>query len=519
MTASPHRFVGPADLILHALSQDPDRNVVEFVDGAGPVTARRFRSAIAGYAAALDALGLPRGARVGLLAKNRVEVLYVQAAIAFTDLCLVALHPMATIDDLAYIAGDAGLSALIFDPGPFAPVAEALQARLPELRLLPLGPGPGDDLITAAGRLGDTPLVAPDADPDAIVRLTYSGGTTGKPKAIMGSLRYTMTMLQVMLTEWEWPTQLRQLVCSPLSHAGGSALMPVLLKGGTIVVMPGFEAGAVLAAIDRFRITATLLVPAMIYALLDHPERKRHDTSSLELIYYGASAISAPRLAEAIAAFGPVFFQFYGQAEAPMSIALMRRADHDPAVPERLTACGRPTPWNQVALLGDDAQPVPDGEPGEICVRGPMVMSGYFGKPEETEAAFADGWLHTGDVAMRDADGFLHIVDRKKDMIVTGGFNVYPREIEDVLTADPAVADAAVIGIPHPRWGEAVTAIVVARADARIDADALVAMVRERKGALHAPKTVHIVDAIPRTGLGKPDKKALRILYAPPEPS
>ncbi|MES2042730.1 MAG: AMP-binding protein [Pseudomonadota bacterium] len=511
---SPQRFIGPADLVLHALSHDLDRNIVEFVDGSPPVTARDFRAAVAGYAAALNALALARGARVGLLAKNRVEVLYVQAAIAFTDLCLVALHPMAALDDLAYIAADAGLSALVFDPTPFGETAQAVRQRAPDLALLSLGQGPGVDLIASAARLSETPLTAPLADPEAIVRLTYSGGTTGMPKAIMGSLRYTMTMLQVMLIEWEWPADLRQLICSPLSHAGGSALMPVLLRGGTMVVMPGFEPGAVLAAIEQFRITSTLLVPAMIYALLDHPDRASRDTSSLELVYYGASAISAPRLQEAIAAFGPVFFQFYGQAEAPMSIALMRRADHDPAIPGRLLACGRPTPWNQVALLDDHAQPVAEGEPGEICVRGPMVMAGYLGKPDETAAAFADGWLHTGDVAVRDPDGFLHIVDRKKDMIVTGGFNVYPREIEDVLTADPAVADAAVIGVAHPRWGEAVTAIVVVRPGARIDVEALIAAVRDRKGPLHAPKAVHIVAAIPRTGLGKPDKKALRLRYA-----
>jgi fatty-acyl-CoA synthase len=509
----PDRAVGPADLILHALSYDLDRPVVEFVDGSPTVTARDFRSAVAGYAATLNDLGLPKGARLGLLAKNRVEVLYVQAAIAFTQLCLVPLNAMTATEDLAYMAADAELSALVFDPAAFAATAQTLAERLPELKLLSLGDGPSTNLLASVETSEAAPLVAPAADPDAIVRLVYSGGTTGKPKAIMASSRYSMTMLQVMLTEWEWPAELRQLVCSPLSHAGGSALMPVLMRRGTMVVMPAFEPGAVLAAIEQFRITATLLVPAMIYALLDHPDRARRDTSSLELIAYGASSISSTRLAEAIRAFGSIFFQFYGQAEAPMSIALMRRRDHDPAISGRLTACGRPTPWNEVALLGDDGQPVAEGQPGEICVRGPMVMTGYLGKEEETAAAFADGWLHTGDIAVLDKDGFLHIVDRKKDVIITGGFNVFPREVEDALTAHPSVAEAAVIGVPHRKWGEAVTAVVVPQAEASIDKDALIAAVRERKGALHAPKTVHVVDAIPRTGLGKPDKKALRALY------
>ncbi|WP_298670970.1 AMP-binding protein [uncultured Sphingomonas sp.] len=503
-------FTGPADVILHALSHDLDRPVVQFADGGATISARDFRANIVGYAAALNALKLDRGARVGLIARNRVEVLYVQAAIAFTDLCLVALHPMAALDDLTYIANDADLAALIFDPHGFSHVAEALGEQRPGLRLLAFGPGPGENLITLAGLYPDAPLVAPPADPDAIIRLTYSGGTTGRPKAIMGSQRYTMTMLQIMLMEWDWPGELRQLVCSPLSHAGGSALMPALLRGGSLIVLPGFEPGAVLAAIERFRVTAILLVPAMIYALLDHPARVTSDTSSLEVIYYGASSISPPRLEEAIRAFGPVFFQFYGQAEAPMSIALLRREDHDPAIPGRLGSCGRPTPWNQVALLDDEGRAVVDGQPGEICVRGPMVMTGYLNRPDETAEAFAHGWLHTGDVAIRTADGFLRIVDRKKDMIVTGGFNVYPREIEDVLTAEPGVADAAVIGTPHPKWGEAVTAVVVPHAGATIDPEALIAAVREHKGALHAPKHLHLVDTLPRTGLGKPDKKALR---------
>lgn len=514
MSGDPSTFVGPADLILSALSRDRDRPVVQFADDGTVVTARDFHARIAGYAAALNDLGLSRGSRVGLIARNRVEVLYLQAAIAFTDLCLVALHPMAAQTDLEYIAADAGLAALVFDPGPYGAVADALLAAFPELRLLALGPGAGQDLIADASAREQQPLVAPPADPDAVVRLTYSGGTTGKPKAIMGTQRYTVTMLQIMLLEWEWPGELRQLVCSPLSHAGGSALMPALLKNGTLVVLPGFEPGAVLAAIERFRITATLLVPTMIYALLDHPDRHTHDTASLECVYYGASAISPARLTEAIRAFGPVFFQYYGQAEAPMSIALLRRADHNLDKPARLASCGRPTPWNRVALLDDARRPVRDGEPGEICVQGPMVMAGYLNKPDETAAAFAGGWLHTGDVAIRDADGFLTIVDRKKDMIVTGGFNVYPREVEDVLTADPAVAEAAVVGAPDPHWGEAVTAFVVPRAGEQIDPDTLVAAVRAAKGPIHAPKRVEIVTALPRTGLGKPDKKALRALLA-----
>jgi fatty-acyl-CoA synthase len=240
------------------------------------------------------------------------------------------------------------------------------------------------------------------------------------------------------------------------------------------------------------------------------------DLSSLETVFYGASAISPARLREAIAKFGPIFFQFYGQVEAPMTIAVLRRAEHDITNPARLASCGRPVPWVDVALLDDTLREVPEGEPGEICVRGPLVMAGYFNRAELTAEALAGGWLHTGDVAVRDADGFLRIVDRKKDMIVTGGFNVYPREIEDVLSHHPAVSSCAVIGIPDEHWGEAVKAVVVLRNGAVADADELKAFVRERKGSVQTPKSVEFVAAIPLTPVGKPDKKLLRAQYAPP---
>jgi len=267
-------------------------------------------------------------------------------------------------------------------------------------------------------------------------------------------------------------------------------------------------------AIQTHRITSVLMVPTMIMALLDHPRFGDFDLSSLQVIFYGASAFPAPRLKQAIEKLGPIFFQFYGQAEAPMSVTVMRRAEHDVNDMLRLACCGRPTPFARVALLDDHGCEVADGEPGEICVRGPLLMSGYLNKPEETALAFAGDWLHTGDVAIRSPDGFLRIVDRKKDMIVTGGFNVFAREVEDVLTEFPGVRQAAVIGVPDPKWGEAVKAVVVLEPSAQVSAEQLIARVRERKGAVQAPKTVEFVDALPLSALGKPDKKALRLRYA-----
>lgn len=279
-----------------------------------------------------------------------------------------------------------------------------------------------------------------------------------------------------------------------------------------------FEPGEVLRAIEEHKITATMLVPSMLYALLDHPDLATRDVSSLETVYYGASAIDPTRLTQAIERFGPIFAQYFGQSEAPMAISYLGKREHDSA---RLTSCGRPSAALRVALLDTDDKVVAPGEVGEICVSGPLVAAGYLNKPEATAETFRDGWLRTGDLARQDADGFLHIVGRSKDMVVTGGFNVFPREVEDVVAEHPLVSHVAVVGVPDPRWGEAVTAVVVLDPAAPSDSTAVETMiaeiqetVRQRKGSVQVPKHVLVIDELPLTGLGKPDKKAVRALAA-----
>src|SRR5262249_20383335 len=230
-----------------------------------------------------------------------------------------------------------------------------------------------------------------------ITRLGYSGGTTGKPKSLTTSQRVSFATLQLLMSEWEWPAPPRVLSCAPLSHAGAAMVLPTLLKGGTLMVLPGFQPEAVMQAIQDHRINCMLVVPTMIYALLDHPRFAEFDLSSLETVFYGASAMSPARLKEAIERIGPVFAQYYGQAEAPMVITYRRKADHDVDDPRRLASCGRPTPWLRVALLDAEGRPVADGEPGEICVRGPLVFDGYRDNPELTAETFRGGWHHTGD--------------------------------------------------------------------------------------------------------------------------
>lgn len=508
-----HRPLYIPDVLVNALSQDPDRPLLQLLDGP-MLTVGQVRDATSQFVQALESVGIEAGTRVAILSANRPEVLHVGHAAQLLAAVAVPMHPLGGLDDHLYVITDARVEVLIFDAARYEARAAELAQRAPGLRLLAFGESDlAEDISALAQGFTPAPLVAAQVGPHDVLRLGYSGGTTGKPKRLASVHRTGLVTLQIMMAEWEWPNPPRVLSCAPLSHAGAAMFLPTLLKGGTMLVLPGFDPVAVMQAIERYRINCMLLVPTMIYALLDHPCFGEFDLSSLETVFYGASAISPARLKEAIERIGPVFFQFYGQAEAPMSITVLRKSEHDVNDLRRLASCGRPVPWLHVELLDAQLRPVPDGEPGEICVRGPLVMDGYPDNPELTAEIFAGGWLHTGDVAVRDPGGFLRIIDRTKDMIVTGGFNVYPREIEDIIGEHPAVAEVAVIGVPHPKWGEAVMALVVLRAGQTASEQELIARVAARKGSFQAPKAVEFIDSIPRTAVGKPDKRALRAQY------
>ncbi|CAM3221197.1 fatty-acid--CoA ligase FadD8 [Nocardioides dubius] len=515
-------------LMVSALKRHRDRPIMHLGDVSltgGEVSAR-----ISQYVQAFESLDAGSGVSGALLALNRPEVLFILGAGQTQGFRRISLHPLGSADDHAYVINDAEITTLVVDPY-FAERALELLDKCPGLnQVLTIGPVPealadhpqakAHDLVAAAANFEPGPLQARLLPPDHIVSLAYTGGTTGKPKGVIGLAQSMNTMTSVQLSEWEWPTAPRFLMCTPLSHAGAAFFVPVVIKGGTLFVTARFDPAEVLEVIERERINSLMLVPTMLYALMDHPDSQTRDLSSLETVYYGASAINPVRLKEAIERFGPIFAQYYGQSEAPMAITYFAKGDHVDAdgapLEHRLTSCGRPAALVRAALLDDDGSPVATGEPGEICVAGPLVSGGYWGLPEQTAETWRDGWMRTGDVAREDEDGFWYIVDRTKDMIVTGGFNVFPREVEDVVAEHPAVAQVGVIGTPHEKFGEAVTAIVVMRAGSELT-DAVIAeiqeAVKERKGSVQVPKQVIAVDALPLTGLGKPDKKALRARF------
>ena len=506
-SVSIHRPSFVPDLLVHALNQAPERPFLQLPSGP-MMTVGEMRAATSRFLQALQSLGVGRESRVATLPTNRPEVLYVNNALQLLAAIGVPMHPMGGVADHLHVVLDAKAEVLIFDADRFGERAVELAKHAPAMKLIAL-----QELSELAARFSPEALVVPQLDGAGVARFSYSGGTTGKPKAVPTNHRSAAAAAHIMFAEWEWPDPLRVLSCAPLSHAGGAMLLPTLMKQGTILIHPSFDPLKVMQTIQEQRITCMLLVPTMIYALLDHPRFGEFDLSSLQTIFYGASAISPARLREAIQRIGPVFFQFYGQAEAPMTISVLRKAEHDVNDLRRLASCGRPVPWVRVELFDSSMRAVPDGEPGEICVQGPLVMDGYRDNPELTAETLRGGWLHTGDVAVRDPGGFLRIVDRTKDMIVSGGFNIYPREVEDIIGEHPAVSQVAVIGVPHPKWGEAVKALVVTRPGQAPNPDDLIAMVAARKGAFQAPKLVAFIDAIPQTPLGKHDKKALRAKF------
>jgi fatty-acyl-CoA synthase len=512
------------DLMVAALKRHRDRPIVHLGDVT--LTGRQTADRISQYVQAFEALGGGTGTHAALLALNRPEVLFILGAGQTQGYRRTSLHPLGSAADHAYVINDAGITSLIIDPY-FAERALQLLEKCPGLtQVLTIGPVPealaavGADLVAKAAEFEPRPLTAKLLPPDHITSITYTGGTTGRPKGVIGTSAAFNTMTQVQLAEWEWPASPRFLMCTPLSHAGAAFFVPVVIKGGTLFVLPRFDPAEVLRTIEEQRITATMLVPTMLYALMDHPDSRTRDLSSLEAVYYGASAINPSRLKEAIDRFGPIFAQYYGQSEAPMVITYLGKQDHVSGGERRLSSCGRPSAFIRAALLDEKGEPVPVGEPGEICVSGTLLAGGYWKLPEETAETFRDGWLHTGDVAREDEDGFWYIVDRTKDMIVTGGFNVFPREVEDVVAQHPMVAQVGVIGVPHEKFGEAVTAVVVLRPDAPRDDESIARMtaeiqdaVKDRKGSVQSPKQVIVRDELPLTPLGKPDKKALRAQF------
>lgn len=461
----------------------------------------------------LQIQGLQRQDTIAFLVGNRSEAIVAIIAAQLIGLKNVSLHPMASEQDHLFVLQDASVKVLIVDSLKFSGRAQAiLDSNIVHsvLTLDDSSRGPG--LSSMAQGLDDSPIEY-EGDPSEITKLSYTGGTTGRSKGILHSHRTVVTMVSYLLATYEWPEPIRYLATTPISHAAGALILPTFLRGGTLYLMEKYDPQDFLKRVETYRINCTFLVPTQIYGLLDLPTLHEHDFSSLELILYGAAPIAPARLQEALQKMGQIFGQLYGQAEAPMALTYLNRRDHDLNRPHLLRSCGRVIPGNQVKLLSAQGQEVAAGEIGELCARGPLLMDGYLNRPEENQKVFAGNWLHTGDMARIDEQGYIYIVDRVKDMIISGGFNVYPSEIENCLAQHPDVAISAVIGLADAKWGEAVTAVVVLKTGACLSEKELIDYVTHHKGVVNAPKRVIFETELPLTALGKVNKKVMRSQY------
>ena len=414
---------------------------------------------------------------------------------------------------------------ILFFQQEFAPVVSSLCATLPKVKAWICIDGDAPQVPQArslqawiAGQPATRPRV--HVDMDDVVVLSPTGGTTGAPKGVMNTHRSTLTFCAHFMIGCPYPADVMpvNLAAAPITHTAGLLSLPCTARGGTVVVLTKPDPAQLLGAIQKHRVTEFFLPPTVIYRLLDIPDLNRKvDFSSLKYFLYGAAPMSVEKLKRAIEVFGPVMMGGYGQTEAPTSISFLTPGEHFAAgrlaPDERLASVGRPNPLVRVEIMDDANEIVPPGATGEICVRGDLVMKGYYKAPEKTAETIVDGWLHTGDIGHFDFEGYLHITDRKKDMIITGGFNVYPSEVEQVIWSHPAVQDCAVIGVPDAQWGEAVKAVVELNAGQQVGADELIALCKDRLGSVKAPKSVEFVEALPRSPVGKVLKKDLRTKY------
>ena len=461
------------------------------VDGDRTVTFAEFDALTDRLGHALLARGLEPGDRVAVLMPNGIDGVVTYYALAKAGVVRVPLNARETAHEHAFKIEDSQARALVYDGVPSAEV---------EIMI------PGEEL---PGMIETAPGGPCDVrrDPDAPLRLAYTGGTTGKPKAVVLTTRSELAEVSNFLVDLL--PNLRpdsvMLHAAPITHGSGAFFLPHLVKGAVNVVVPKFSPQAFLEAAQKHRATTTFMVPTMIGMLLEDPATAGADLA-LERLCYGGAPIATTVLQRGLDVLGPVFTQLYGQAEAPLAITCLQPWEH---APDRLTSAGKPYTFVEVDIRNSEGNSLGVGEVGEVLTRGPHTMDRYWRRPEATaETVEPDGWLHTGDLGRWDADGYLHLQDRRHDVIISGGFNVYPREVEDALLAHPAVVEAAVVGLPDSTWGERVTAAVVLRSDAA--PDAIRGFCTGRLAGFKRPKAVEIWTDLPTSPVGKSLRREVR---------
>ncbi|PTQ54438.1 MAG: O-succinylbenzoic acid--CoA ligase [Hydrogenibacillus schlegelii] len=495
------------------------------VYGQRVLTYRELNARVNRLVRAFLELGLKPGDRVAILSTNRPEILETLFAAWKAGLIAVPMNFRLHRDEVRYILNDSEAKILVYagiyqkDIDQIAPDLTAtrifvcLDGPVETEKQNVLSPVDYEELLTS----GDEAERMVPVDGDDLAWLFYTSGTTGRPKGAM--LTHRILLLAAMNACADvYPFSHRDIAlhAAPLTHGSGIYALPLIAKGSTNVILdaPRFDPEAVFALIEKHRVTVLpFLAPTMVKRLIESEARAKHDWSSLRCIIYGGAPMYVEDLVAGLKVFGPILAQVYGQGECPMTITGLAREEHDLNLPERLASAGTARMGVEVRIQDAEGNVLPRGAVGEIAVRSDMVMKGYWRNPEATAETIVDGWLKTGDVGYLDAHGYLYILDRTKDMIISGGNNIYPREVEEVMLRHPAVQEVCVFGVPDPEWGEAVKAVVVLKPGHAATEEELIAFCREHLASYKKPRSVEFVEELPKNAYGKVLKRELRDRY------
>ena len=487
----------PIDFLWRAAHRHPHRTAI--VSPGGNLTFDALAAEVLRRAAALTRLDpLPRS-RVGIGAANSVDHLLSLLAVLAAGKVWVPLNPRNGDPELRRIVEFVAPSLVLAD--------EAMLERLAGV------PAPLRALGDLARDDGDTPAVAfgpyarGGAGLEEAQAIKFTGGSTGIPKGVIQPLRAWNTNIATQIHELGLTPDDRYLVAAPITHGTSTYMLPLLGAGGALIFPEHAKPAGLLDAASEHGATIFFAPPTLVLALSAEQRRAPRALPALRYLVYGGAPMRPEQIRDAQAVFGPVLCTSFGQTEAPQIITFLRPAEMSG---ERLASVGRPTLLMRVAIVDKSGEPLGPGEEGEIAVRGGLVMSGYLNAEEETHKTLVDGWLRTGDAGVFDEEGYLFLRDRIRDVIITGGFNVYPGDVEVVLSSHPAVADCSVVGVPDAKWGEAVQAAVQLRPGMRVEADELVALVKRELGSVKTPKSVYLFDELPRSAVGKVLKPAVR---------
>ncbi len=498
------------------------RNKVAFTVGGQEYKHEQIEASVNKLSNGFISLGAQKGDRVVIMTTNCIEYVYTDFAAAKIGLVKVPLDVMLSARDIEYRIKDSEASTIVLDEFFYNKAGLFFKEYDFVKRLICVTK---DEKILSQGvtsfyqLLDSSPSSNPEIGvvPDDLIAIMYTGGTTGVPKGVMHTHKSYLSIAYSQLVENDVRDGEVVLLSAPLPHATGFNIIPALLKGGRIVVTNGFNPEEFFSLVQKEKISWTFMVPTMIYNIIGHPKRSDYDLTSLKTILYGAAPISPRRLEDAIAEMGPIFMQGYAQMEIATQGTILSKKEHVEAIQngqrDRLKSCGRPLTLCQMKIVDENNKEVEAGTVGEVIAKGPHMMKGYWRKEEETRKTIVDGWVHTGDLGYMDSEDYVYLVDRKNDVIITGGMSVFSVEVENVLSQHPSVSEAMAIGVPDEKWGELVLGIVVKAQGKEVSEPELLEYCRDKLAAYQRPKRIEFYKVLPKTIYGKVDKKTVKMKY------